>query len=319
MPGVITTGSLPKLLWPGLKAISGATYRQHPKYYSEWTTDVASDKAWEEYQGITGLPFAQAKPQGQSMAFGSQQQGFNTRLTNTTYALGYVVTLEERMDNLYMDGRGGVYGDGGQAVAGSRARMNAVSMLQTKEVNVHLLLNQAFTTGVTGGDNVTLCNSAHPTVTGLTYSNIASPAASLSEAALEDGMIAIRQFKDDYGLFVDVHVKCLVIPPQLLYTATRILKSPYQSGTANNDLNALKYTGAIPKIVETVYLTSPGAWFLCTDTGQSGYGLIYQNRMAPESVQDNDFSTRNFQAGMIERYAAGWDNPRGVYGSNAAG
>jgi hypothetical protein len=141
----------------------------------------------------------------------------------------------------------------------------------------------------------------------------------LSEAALEDGMIAIRQFKDAYGLFADVHVKCLLIPPQLLYIATRILKSPYQSGTANNDLNALKYTGAIPEIVESIYLTSPGAWFLCTDSGMSGYGLIFQERMAPESVQDNDFSTRNFQAGMIERYAAGWDNWRGIYGSNAAG
>jgi hypothetical protein len=319
MPGVITTGSLPKLLWPGLKAISGATYRQHPKYYDKWASTVTSDKAWEEYQGITGLPFAQQKPQGQSMAFGSQQQGFNTRITNATYALGYIVTMEERQDNLYMDGRGGVYGDGGQALAGSRAKMNAVSMIQTKEVITHLVPNQAFTSGANGGDGVSLCNTAHPTVTGLTYSNAASPAASLSEASLEDAMIAIRQFKDDYGLFTDVHVKCLLIPPQLLYTATRILKSPYQSQTANNDINALKYTGAIPMIVESIYLTSPGAWFLVTDSGMSGYGVLYQERMAVEPVQDNDFSTRNFQAGMIERYAAGWDNPRGIYGSNASG
>jgi phage major head subunit gpT-like protein len=68
--------------------------------------------------------------------------------------------------------------------------------------------------------------------------------------------------------------------------------------------------------VESIYLTSPGAWFLVTDNGMSGDGLIYQERMAPEPVQDNDYDTRNFKAGMIERYQFGWDNFRAVYGSN---
>jgi hypothetical protein len=305
---VISTGSLPALNWPGLKSISGTTYREHPKYYTQWTTHVDSDKGWELYQGVTGLGFAQQKPQGQSMAFDDQQQTFQTQLTNVTYALGYVVTMEERQDNLYMDG--------GYGIAGSRARMNAVSMIQTKEVTGHLVPNRAFTSGYNGADGVTLCNTAHPTGTGLTYSNAANPAADLSEASLEDGMIAIRGFLDDKGMYVDVHVKCLLIPRQLLYTATRILKSPYQSQTANNDVNALKFTGAIPSIVESIYLTSPGAWFLVTDTGMSGKGLIYQERMAPLSISDNEFDTYNFKAGMIERYAFGWDNPRAVYGSN---
>jgi hypothetical protein len=310
MPGVISTGSLPKLNWPGLRSISGATYRQHPKYYSRWTKQVSSDKAWEEYQGITGLGFGSVKNQGESMAFDSQQQGFNTRIANMTVALGYIVTMEERMDNLYLDG--------GYKLAGSRATMNSVSMIQTKEVFAHLMLNNAFSSATTaqGADGVSLCNTAHPTVTGLTYSNALSPAADLSEASLEDGMILTRGFQDDKGLFADVHVKCLVIPRQLIYVATRILKSPYQSATANNDINALKYSGAIPEIVESIYLTSPGAWFLVTDTGMSGEGLMYQERMAPEPVSDNDFDTRNFKAGIIERYAFGWDNPRCIVGSN---
>ncbi len=57
MPGVITTGSLPKLNWPGLRTISGATYRQHPKVFPHWTKQVDSNKGWEEYQGITGFSF----------------------------------------------------------------------------------------------------------------------------------------------------------------------------------------------------------------------------------------------------------------------
>ncbi len=308
MPGVITTGSLPKLNWPGLRTIFGTTYRQHPKVYEHWTKHVDSDKGWEEYQGITGFGFAQVKPQGQPMANDSQQQGFNTRLTNMTVALGIVVTMEERQDNLYMDG--------GYKMAGSRATMLAVSMLQTKEVFAHLMPNRAFTSGFTGADGVTLCSTAHPTVTGLTLTNASNPAADLSEASLEDAMIGIRGFVDDKNLFADVHVKALLIPRQLLYTATRILKSPYQAASGNNDLNALKYTGAIPTIVESIYLTSPGAWFLVTDSGMSGDGLIYQERMPVEAVQDNDYDTRNWKAGMIERYQFGWDNWRAIWGSN---
>lgn len=308
---VISTGTLPKLNWPGIRSIFGTTYRQHPKYYSLWTKQVSSDKAWEEYVNVTGFPFAQVKNQGDSMAFVDQQQGPTTRITNATIAQGYIVTMEERQDNLYMDG--------GYRLAGSRATMNAVSMIQTKEVIVHYIPNRAFNSSYPGGDGLSLCSTAHTTPIGLTYSNAASPAASLSEASLEDAKIAIRQFTDDQGLFADVHVKCLLIPPQLLYTATRILKSPYQSGSPNNDINALKYTGAIPMIVESIYLTSPGAWFLVTDAGMSGEGLIYQERWAITPQQDNDFDTLNFKAGSWERYAAGWDNPRAIYGSNAAG
>ncbi len=304
MAGVITTGSLPKLNWPGLRSINGIAYREHPKMYSRVFKTVDSDKGWEEYQGVTGFPLGQVKPQGQSISYLSQVQGFNTRLVNQTMAAGFIVTMEERQDNLY------------QKVANGRTKALTFSMEQAKEVLGFGILNNAFTAGYTGGDGVILCSTAHNNVTGSTYSNAANPAADLSEASLEDGMIAVKGFTDDNGLYVDVRVKCLVIPRQLEFAATRIVKSPYQSGTANNDVNALKYTGSIPEIVTSVYLTSPGAWFLVTDTGNSGEGLIYQQRMAPEFAQDNDYDTKNFKAGIIERYVFGWDNARCVYGSN---
>ena len=41
--------------------------------------------------------------------------------------------------------------------------------------------------------------------------------------------------------------------------------------------------------------------------------MIYQERMALEFEEDNDFTTKNFMAGSVERYAGGWDDARGLW------
>src|SRR6266700_3999281 len=154
--GVIGTGNLPKLNWPGLRDINSMIYKKHPKVYSRIFNTVSSDKAWEEYQGVTGFGLGAVKPQGQGLQYDSQQQGYTTRITNQTYALGFIVTMEERMDMQY------------QEVANYRAAANAFSMEQTKEQNAAYLLNNAFTSGKNlGGDGLTLASTAHTTVTGL--------------------------------------------------------------------------------------------------------------------------------------------------------
>ena len=47
-------------------------------------------------------------------------------------------------------------------------------------------------------------------------------------------------------------------------------------------------------------------------------GLIRQERMAPKLEQDNDFDTKNARMSTVARYAAGWADWRGVYGSPGA-
>jgi hypothetical protein len=304
MAGVIGTGNLPKLNWPGLKLIHSMTYKKHPKVYSRICTNVDSDKAWEEYQGVTGFGLGQIKPQGQSMMYDSQQQGYNTRIQNQTYALGYVVTMEERQDNQY------------QEVANYRTAANAFSMEQAKEQTVSLMLNRAFTSGYIGGDGVVLGSTAHTTVTGLTYGNRPTTDAALSEASLEDAFISIRGLQDDKGLYADIVPKDLIIPRQLRFTAHRLLNAVKQPDVFNNNPNAMKDMGIIKGVVEDIYLTSAGAWFITTELGTGGNGLIFQQRMPPEFAQDNDFDTKNFKAGTIERYGQGWDNPRGIWCNN---
>jgi hypothetical protein len=303
--GVITTGSLPKLLWPGLQELFGVTYDQHPKTYPMMFDTVKSDKAYEEYVQVTGFGIGQYKPQGQSISYDSQQQGFTTRLTNAAYALGYIVTEEEIEDNLY------------PKIAQSRTRSLAFSMLQAKEVNTNAIYNRAFTSGYTGGDGVVLCSTAHPNVAGGTQANTPTVASDLSEASYEDALIAIKGFTDDKGLLINVKAKNLIVARQEWYNALRLTKSVYQPGTANNDINATLMDNSVPGgAFQSVYLTSPHAWFIRTNAGGDGHGLIFQERTPLKFFQDNEFDTRNMKAGAMERYVAGWDDWRGVWGNN---
>ena len=302
MAGTISTGSLPKLLWPGIKDIHGVEYSQHPTRYTELFTKETSDKAWEEYVVATGFTLARAKAEGQGMTFDDQAQGPTTRIVNTTFALGYIVTMEEIQDNLYAK------------VSKGRAKANAISMAQCKEVNMHLFYNRAFTSGYVGGDGVTLASTAHTLQGGGTYANRPVAGAPLSEASLEDALISIMGFVDDKGLLIGVKPQKLIVPRQQFYVAERLLKSMYRPGTADNDINAIMNTASLPGgYFMSEYLTSPNAWFIKTDAGNSGIGMIYQERMGLEFDEDNEFNTKNFMAGSVERYGGGWDDARGLW------
>jgi hypothetical protein len=114
------------------------------------------------------------KAQGAGVTYDSEVQGPTTRYTNVAYALGYIVTHEELMDDLY------------EAVSKTRASALARSFRQTKERVGAGVYNRAETSGYTGGDGVTLLSASHPLTSGGTASNKLAVAADLSEAAIED-------------------------------------------------------------------------------------------------------------------------------------
>lgn len=305
MPGgVITTGSHPALLWPGIRGIWGTTYENFETQYTDLFDKETSDKAYEEYLQVSMFGLAMVKPQSQPLAYDTEQQGALTRLTNITIALGYAVTLEELADNQY------------EKVSRRRAAANANSMRQTKEFIGANVYNRAFTAGFIGGDGQTLCSVAHPLVRGGTLANKPVVDVDLSEQSLEDALINIKGFTDDAGLTVQIMPNQLIVARAEWFNANRILKSIQQSGTGNNDLNILRSTNALPGGIScNVYLSSPHAWFV-RNKMNAGEGMIYQERQSVIFDQDNDFNTKNLLAASYERYTFGWANWRAVYGTN---
>ncbi len=304
MPGgIITTGSHPKVLWPGVHEFWGQVYDAYETQYEACYEIDDSDRAYEEDVQITGFGTARYKPQGQPITYDSEVQGPVTRYNHLAYALGYIVTYEELEDNLY------------EVVSMRRAKANAFSMQQTVETVAAFPYNNAFaTTYFTTADGAALCSASHVNTTGGTWSNALTPAADLSEAALEDLTIQIMGFTSDRGLLINIMPESLHIARQEWYNANRILKSVLQSDTANNNINVLKATNVFPKGINVnQFFTSPHAWFIRTNC-PNGMTMFWRNR--PQFDQDNDFDTKNAKASSYMRLSVNCTDPRGIAGSN---
>lgn len=304
MPGgVITTGSHPKLLWPGVFTTWGQVYNVHAKEYTDLYEIKHSNKAYEQGVQVTPFSLAPVKAQGAPVTYDGEVQGVVNTFQHIAYALGYIVTFEELQDNLYKE------------VATRRAAANAFSMQQTIENVAAFLYNNAFvTTYFTTGDGAALISTAHVNATGGTYSNALSPAADLSESSLEDLTIQIMGATNDTGLLINVMPRSLHIARQEWYNANRILESVLQSNTANNNINVLKATNAFPEGIKMChYFTSAHPWFIRTNVME---GMTFFWRNEPMFDQDNDFATKNALAASYMRFSVGCTDPRGLYGSN---
>jgi len=301
--GVINTGSHPKFLWPGIHDIWGRFYNEHPEEFPMLFGAMhKSTMNYEEEPQIIGFGLMPVKPEGSATQYVSEVQGPVARYTHLTYSMGYIVTKEELEDDLY------------EKVSGSRARSLAFSARQTEENVCANIYNRGFNSSFVGPDGVSLFNTAHPNTSGGTFSNMLAVGADLSEASLEDLVVQIMGATDDVGNLISLMPKRLLVPRQEVFNAARILKSVGQSGTANNDINALKAANAIPEGAHVNhYFTAPHAWFILTNCPN---GVQRFDRVAISFTQDNDFDTDNAKAKNRMRYSVGWSDSRGAFGSN---
>ena len=304
MAGIITTASHPKALWPGIKEWWGQVYNEHQTEYTDLFDSETSSQNYEEDVQLTGFGLVPKKSEGAGVAYDSEVQGFVTRYTHIAYALGYIVTQEELDDNLY------------EQVSKRRSAALAMSFRQTKENIGANVYNRAFSGTYLGGDGVALCSTTHPNTSGGTWANKPTIDADLSEAALEDAMVAIMGLQNDRGLLISVMPRSLHIARNEVFNAQRILHSSYQTGNANNDINVIKAGNYLPGGFKVNhYFTSPHAWFIRNDIpGKTG--MKYYERIGIRFDQDNDFDTMNAKAKGYERYSFGWTDPRAVWGVN---
>lgn len=297
---VITTGSHPKALWPGIKAWWGRSYSEHVPEYPDLFETETSDKAYEEEPEITGFGLAPVKPQGQQIFYDTEAQGPVSRYTHVAYALGYIVTYEELRDDLY------------EVVSKRRAQQLAFSMRQTKENILASIYNQAFNSSFAGADGVSLISPSHPTLSG-NQSNVLTTAADMSETAVEDLCIQIMNMTNNRGLNISGLPQTLNVGTANWFEANRIYHSVLQNDTANNAINVLRATGVFPKGIKiNHYFSSQTAWFIRTNIPRS---LQYFERDPISFDQDNDFDTKNAKAACYERYSAFWSDWRGIYGT----
>jgi hypothetical protein len=297
----ISRSQLLKELLPGLNALFGLEYKRYGEEHKELYEIEASERSFEEETKLSGFSAAPVKNEGGAISYDNAQEAFTARYSHETIALGFSITEEAIEDNLY------------DSLSARYTKALARAMAYTKQVKAASVLNNGFSSSYLGGDGVSLFSASHPLVSGGTNSNVPATSVDLNETSLEAATIQIAAWTDERGLLIAAKPRKLVIPPALMFVATRLLETNLRVGTNNNDINAIKNNGTVPEgYAVNHFLTDTNAWFLLTDVPN---GLKMFERTPLQNSMDGDFDTGNVRYKSRERYSFGWSDPLGVWGS----
>lgn len=300
----ITTNTAPRLLEPGIFKLWDGLANKREKYYDKMFDVVKSTKKTEYLQELSFFGLMEATAEGAPVKYEDMNQGVTTTTTNVEYKKGFIVTRAAMDDNQYFD------------VASKGTTALRFSCDHTYENVAALFYDNAFT-GSGTGDGQALLSTAHPTMSGAQSNRLAVNAA-LSEAALEDLLILAKNTKNSKGLNMPLNGQSLIVASENMFEAHRILKSVNQSGTANNDINAIRSMGLLPGgVIVNPYLDNTDAFFVRTDV-PAETGLVWFNRVAPEFSRDGDFDTDNVKYKVYARFTAVAGDWRALYGSDGA-
>jgi hypothetical protein len=300
----ISRSQLLKELLPGLNALFGLEYKRYGEEHKEIYETESSERSFEEETKLSGFSAAPVKNEGGAISYDNAQEAFTARYSHETIALGFSITEEAIEDNLY------------DSLSARYTKALARAMSYTKQVKAASVLNNGFSSSYVGGDGVPLFSASHPLVSGGTNSNIPPTPVDLNETSLEAATIQIAAWTDERGLLIAAKPRKLVIPPSLMFVATRLLETNLRVGTNNNDINAVKNNGTIPEgYTVNHFLTDINAWFILTDVPN---GLKHFERTPLQNSMDGDFDTGNVRYKSRERYSFGWSDPLGAWGSSGS-
>ena len=300
----ISRAQLLKELLPGLNALFGLEYARYGEEHKEIFDTETSERSFEEETKLSGFSAAPVKNEGSAIAYDNGQEVFTARYSHETIALGFSLTEEAIEDNLY------------DSLSARYTKALARAMSYTKQTKAASVLNNGFSTSYLGGDGKPLFSTTHPQVSGGTNSNTPSTQTDLNETSLEAAVIQIAAWSDERGLLIAAKPRKLVVPPNLMFVATRLLETELRVGTADNDINAIKNNGSIPEgYTVNHFLTDTNAWFLTTDVPN---GLKHFVRTPMSTGMDGDFDTGNVRYKARERYSFGWSDPLGMFGSSGS-
>jgi len=296
----ISRAQLLKELLPGLNALFGLEYKKYEDEHAEIYETENSERSFEEEVKLSGFGAAPVKNEGSAISYDNAQESFTARYNHETIAMGFAITEEAMEDNLY------------DSLSSRYTKALARAMAYTKQVKAAYPLNAGFS-AYQSGDGVSLFNASHPLVSGGTNSNRPTVGVDLNETSLEAAVIQIADWTDERGLLIAARPRKLIVPPDLMFVAQRILATELRPATADNDINALKSMGVIPEgFAVNHYLTDTNAWFLMTDVPN---GMKHFVRAPLETSMDGDFDTGNVRYKARERYSFGVSDPLGIWGS----
>lgn len=180
------------------------------------------------------------------------------------------------------------------------------------EVFFHAIFNSATATTIsTGFDSLALASTAHTRLDGGTVqANRPSALTALSLTALQDAVIAFRNFVDDRGRVYRSDPSVLQIPLDLAIAAEEILGSAMRPDTANNVTNAIRRFGL--SVVESPFITSATYWGLMAS--KHDINALWNER--PKQDSETDFDSDTIKRKNTKWMGRGHGEWRGFYLGN---
>jgi len=299
-----TRGSIPRALQYGVDDF----VKHFNKVYGNvgemlFTKKSSNEKGFYESVVLAGMGEAARKGEGSAISYDSIDQESNTRWAIHTYVKAARLTMESQEDNVYQD------------LLPMYSKEIAKSLVYTKDVKRAEIFNNAITSGETGPDGKVLIATDHPLQAGGTSSNRAATDADLSEDSLEQMVILIDGFLNPDGLKSMYNAKYLVVPAQLKFDACRIMKTKYQTDSANNNISAINQRGDIEDYMVWKHLSDTDSWFVTTDSDDS---LVEVSRKGLQRQEHTDPYTFDLIVSIYERYRMLFNDWRGIAGSFGA-
>lgn len=266
---------------------------------TNWIKRETTRQGYEKYKTLTSFGFAQPRTDGGSSSIDQRYELYELQITPNVKSIRTVI------DDLAM--RTDQYGE--YKRTGS---LLGESIAATEVRDITNTLNNGFTSGYNGADGVILFSSSHPNGGLATMSNVLS-ATALSEYAVSQLLTQARTTQDPRGLNYGAAAKYkLVVPPNLEWTAEKLLRSINVPGGNLNDKNVVG--AALDGMIVQDYLTSTTAWFLVAPEKHS---VIFLENMPAETTTDIDVEG-HMNAVAKKSYGIGWSNGYFIYGCAGA-
>ena len=259
------TGQFAEHLAPGIREIVGTRLGGRESYYSQLLNVESSSRNWEEFLAGAGLPMAVEKPEGQDIQSFDPIEGLKKRVSHTVYGIGFEVSEEADMDDLYK-GQGSALTEAANGLADSLA--------EVVEVQAHRMFNsEAFLTSAVPDfmrplpdvvSTKSIYSTSHGPITGGEapgQANRPSVDVDLTITSFRAALTAFKRYRNDRNLRIPsvCYPSRLVVPPELEWDAKEIIGSSNRPDTANLVENVTK--GEV-SIVCDPYCDDTDAWFL---------------------------------------------------------
>lgn len=303
MAGLVTTSAAFKTLKATLEEIvtdSSDGIEKNTFYKKYMKVSTMSDNYEDDLEnGGPGL--ATEKAEGQALDVGSLYEGYLTRYIARKF--GLIMQITEELDD---DGK---YNS--KYVDAARRLKRAVH--KTMEVDCAQILNRAANSAFTGGDGLSLANSAHTIPGGGTFSNTLATPFSPSRAALIVVTQNLMTLPGHDGVTQGYQPEDVICPPAQWGAWAGILGSPQVPESPNNEKNVTYgLLGAAP-IAVPYWSASTTNWMVTTNAGD----LKLKVKKKPTGRTWYDEPTEVINYGISARWARGWSDPRVIYFSNA--